>query len=83
MTLEQDGTTLTGNMDGPGGNIPVTGSIEGNALSLSATLTMGGQSIPLSFRGTVEGDTARGGLSTPMGDMDWTARRTSGPGAQS
>jgi hypothetical protein len=82
LRLEQEGTTLTGNMDGPGGNIPVSGTIEGDRLSLSATLTMGGQSIPLNFTGSVTGDTARGALSTPMGDMDWTAQRTGGPGAR-
>jgi hypothetical protein len=82
MRLEQEGTTLTGTMDGPGGTLPVSGTIEGDRLALSATLTMGGQSIPLSFRGTVTGETARGSLSTPMGDMEWTAQRTGGPGAR-
>jgi imidazolonepropionase-like amidohydrolase len=82
MRLEQEGTTLTGTMDGPGGNIPVSGTIEGERLVLNATLTMGGQSIPLTFTGSVTGETARGGLSTPMGDMEWTAQRTGGPGAQ-
>lgn len=83
LRLTQEGTTLTGSMDSPQGSLPVNGTIEGDRLSLSATLTMGGQSIPLSFSGTVDGDTARGTISTPMGDMDWTATRTGDPGARS
>jgi hypothetical protein len=82
MRLTQEGTTLTGTMDGMGGTLPVTGRIEGERLTLNATLTMGGQSIPLDFTGTVSGDTARGTIATPMGNMDWTATRTGGPGAR-
>jgi hypothetical protein len=69
-------------MDGAGGTIPLEGRIEGERLTLSATLTIGGQSIPLSFAGTVSGDSARGTIGTPMGDMEWTAQRTGGPGAR-
>jgi hypothetical protein len=61
-------------------SLPVTGRIEGERLTLSASITMGMQEMPLSFTGTVDGDSARGTISTPMGDMNWTATRT--PGTQ-
>jgi hypothetical protein len=82
MRLTQEGTALTGTMEGMGSTLPVTGTIEGERLTLNATLTMGGQSIPLNFTGSVTGDAARGTISTPMGDMDWTATRTGGPAAR-
>lgn len=81
LRLVQEGTAITGTMESPQGSIPVTGTIEGERLSLTANISMGAQSIPLNFSGTVEGNTARGTISTPMGEMDWTATRT--PGAQS
>jgi hypothetical protein len=80
MRLVQEGTTITGTMESPQGSLPVTGRIEGERLTLSASITMGMQEMPLSFTGTVDGDSARGTISTPMGDMNWTATRT--PGTQ-
>jgi imidazolonepropionase-like amidohydrolase len=80
MRLVQEGTAITGTMETQQGNRPITGTIEGSRLTLNAMVSMGGQSLPLNFTGTVEGDTARGTISTPMGDMNWTATRT--PGAR-
>jgi imidazolonepropionase-like amidohydrolase len=81
MRLTQEGTALTGSLEGPMGSIPITGSIEGDRLRLNGTLTMGGQSGPLTLSGTVRDEEVRGSAETPMGDAEWSARRT-GPGAE-
>jgi hypothetical protein len=81
VRLTQEGTTLTGTMEGVAGSLPLTGSIEGERLTLRTTITMGGQSIPLTFVGVVRGNEASGTVDTPMGGLDWTARRIEGQGA--
>lgn len=81
MKLTQDGATVSGTMEGPEGSIPVSGTVEGNRLTLNATLVAGGRSIPLELSGQINGDRATGKVDTPMGAFDWEARRT-GPGAQ-
>jgi hypothetical protein len=82
VRLTQEGTTLTGTMEMPQGELPLSGRIEGERLTLTGTLTMGGQSIPLTFTGTVRGNEASGTVDSPMGSLDWTARRIEGPGVQ-
>ncbi len=81
MTLTQEGTSVSGTFDSELGSAPLSGSIEGNEISMSMTITAGGQSLRVELSGTIEGDTARGTAATPMGSMDWTARRTA-PGAE-
>jgi hypothetical protein len=78
VRLAQEGTTLSGTMEGIGGSLSLTGTIEGERLTLHTTVTMGGQSIPLTFVGTVRGNEASGTVDTPMGGLDWTARRIDG-----
>jgi hypothetical protein len=78
VRLTQEGTTLSGTMEGIGGTLSLTGTIEGERLTLHTTVTMGGQSIPLTFAGTVRGNEASGTVDTPMGGLDWTARRIDG-----
>jgi imidazolonepropionase-like amidohydrolase len=82
MRLAQEGSIVTGSMEGPMGDVPLEGRIEGDRLTLTGTLNIGAQSLPLNFTGRVSGDDASGTVSSPMGDADWSARRT-GPGAQS
>ncbi|HEX6307614.1 MAG TPA: hypothetical protein VFZ69_05460 [Longimicrobiales bacterium] len=81
MKLTQDGSTVSGTMEGPEGTIPVNGKVEGNRLTLNATLVAGGRSIAIELTGEIEGDRATGKVETSMGAFDWEARRT-GPGAQ-
>jgi imidazolonepropionase-like amidohydrolase len=78
MRLTQEGTELKGTLESDQGSMPVTGSMEGDRITLTGMLGMGGQEIPLTFTGVVTGDSASGTVSTPMGSMDWSARRTPG-----
>lgn len=81
LRLTQEGTGVTGVMQSPMGEMPVSGTIEGDRLRLTGTVTMGEQSFTLTLSGTVDDDTASGRVESQMGDTEWSARRT-GPGAQ-
>jgi imidazolonepropionase-like amidohydrolase len=78
MRLTQDGESVSGTIDGPEGSISVDGRVQGDRLTLRGTLEVAGQSFGLDFSGTVRGDEASGTVSTPMGSLEWRARRTGG-----
>jgi hypothetical protein len=81
MTITQDGNTFRGTSVSEFGRLEFTdGRIDGRRLTWSATLTMSGQTIPLTFDGTLEGQGADRLAGTvglgPMGSADFTARKT-------
>jgi imidazolonepropionase-like amidohydrolase len=81
MTIIQDGQTFRGTSVSEFGRIEFSdGRIDGRRLTWSATLTMSGQTIPLTFDGMLEGqgaDRIAGNVGLgPMGTAEFTARRT-------
>lgn len=82
LRLTQEGTELKGTLESQQGSMPVSGSMDGDAITLTGTLTMGGQSIPLTFTGVVSGDDASGTVDTPMGSIGWRGRRIPGGGVR-
>jgi hypothetical protein len=81
LTLTQDGDVLRGTMVSELGRLEISdGRIDGRRVTWSATLTMGGETIPLAFDGTLEGDPAdrmAGSVSLgATGSAEFTARRT-------
>lgn len=81
MKLTQDGTAITGTMDTPEGSFPLSGTLQGTTLSLTGSVTIGGSSIRIEMNGVIRGDEAVGRVDSPMGAVDWKARRTE-PGAR-
>ena len=81
LTITQDGSTIRGVMVSEMGRMEIAdGRIEGRRVTWSATLTTGGQTIPLSFDGTLEGDRGQRmagsvGLGS-MGSAEFTASKT-------
>jgi imidazolonepropionase-like amidohydrolase len=75
IRLTQEGTTVTGTMEGPMGSVPVSGTLDGTRLSMRASIPAGGQTIELDFSAQVEGDAMTGTVDTPMGSATWRARR--------
>ena len=83
LTLFQDPDgSLSGTFSFDMGEGEVSGSVSGNSLSMTIAISAGGQSMDARFTGTVEGNTASGDGTSPMGDFTWTARRTGGPGEE-
>jgi len=73
LTLKQDGTKVTGTLASPHGEMAVTGEFADGDLSLA---TGGGDDEKLTFSAKLKDDgTLAGYLSSPMGDMKWTASR--------
>ena len=81
LTQEPDGS-LSGSFSFEMGSGDVTGSVSGNSLSMNVLISAAGQSMDVVLTGTVEGETASGNATSPMGDFSWTARRTGGPGEE-
>ena len=56
LTLKQDGDQVTGTYKGPRNTAPVSGTVSGDDLKLTATLDAGGQSLKLAFTVKVAAD---------------------------
>lgn len=60
FTLTQEGKDITGTYEGYFGEAPVTGTIEGDEVTLSIEVTAQGQDVKVDYIGTVDGDTMSG-----------------------
>jgi len=68
LTLKQDAEKLTGTYASQVfGDREVTGSIKGSAIAFSFTVSIEGNSVTVSYSGTVEKDTMKGKVA--FGDM--------------
>jgi hypothetical protein len=79
LTLKQDGQKLTGTIAGPrGGEAPLTGTISGNNITFSVTVTT---DVTIQYTGTVSGDSMKGSLTVGQNTEDWTATKGAPPAA--
>lgn len=60
LTFKQDGEKLTGHYSGQLGENEVTGTIKGNAITFGFQGDFGGQTLKVTYTGTVEKDTMKG-----------------------
>ncbi|MCU0239824.1 MAG: amidohydrolase family protein, partial [Pyrinomonadaceae bacterium] len=69
LTLTQQGNKISGTMQaGPLGTSEIkNGEVTAKGMSFDATVNFGGQSIDLSFNGTITGNQLSGNISSPMG----------------
>ena len=75
LTIEQDGGTIKGSMEGRRGPAPLEGSVQGNKVNFTVKRETPRGTFTLEYSGTVEGDTMKGTVHTPRFDRDWTATR--------
>jgi opacity protein-like surface antigen len=74
--LKQEGDKVTGQYAGALGQAPVTGTVKGNEVTLSYTVSGQGQEITVTYTGTVEGDTMKGKVSLgEMGEGTFTGKK--------
>ena len=71
LTLEQDGEVLTGVITSEGGDLPVSGTIKGQAVTLSAKR----YGVTVEFPAIVEGDTMTGTMRVLSVNRQWAAKR--------
>jgi hypothetical protein len=73
LTLEQKGTKVTGTFASPHGGMAVAGEFVDGTLSIA---TGGSDDEKIIFSAKLKDDgTLAGYISSPMGDMKWTASR--------
>jgi opacity protein-like surface antigen len=74
LTLEQKGTKVTGTLASPHGDMAVAGEFTDGTLNVA---TAGGDDEKITLNAKLKEDgTLAGYLSSPMGDMKWTAVRS-------
>jgi imidazolonepropionase-like amidohydrolase len=77
LTLQQQGTRLTGRVETPFGTADITdGSATGNNFRVSATLNIEGQSTDVTFEGTVSGNQMSGTVTSARGAFPFSGTRT-------
>lgn len=76
LIFQQDGQQLTGKVVSGRGEVPLTGTIEGDAIKFGINITIQGQELPIDYSGTVTGDTMGGTVQFgPLGDGTWKGKR--------
>lgn len=76
LILKVDGEKLTGTAKRSNGDVPVAGTIKGNDISFSYTITYNDNAVTLTYTGKVSGDTMSGTVmfNESAGD-EWSAKR--------
>jgi seryl-tRNA(Sec) selenium transferase len=76
FTLEQNGNDLIGTQNGEIYNAKFTGAIHANQIELHSNMQVGGNTIPWTFKGNVEGSNMAGSVHMgEYGDATWKATR--------
>ena len=76
VTLKQDGEKLTGQYSGQLGEAPLSGTLEGAAITFQFDVDVQGAAVRVVYSGTVEGDTMKGTVSLgEMGEGTFTGSR--------
>lgn len=60
VVLKQDGENLTGTYKGRFGETPLKGTIKGNEIAFSTTISVQGQDLEITYKGTLDGDNMKG-----------------------
>lgn len=81
LIFKVDGEKLTGTVKRSSGEVPLTGTIKGNAITFEYTINYNDNALTLSFGGTVTGDNMSGSMSFGASGegAEWSAKRTPPP----
>jgi len=75
LTIQQDGGTLKGTQKSDFGEIPITGTVKGNAIQFTVNLDSPNGSFTVVHDGTVTGDTMKGTFKMNDSSGNWSATR--------
>jgi hypothetical protein len=76
ITFEQDGNKIKGVIKGKRGELPFTGTVDGNKITFTTEFTTpNGDKRTTEYTGTVDGDNIKGTMKTMQGEREWTAKR--------
>jgi hypothetical protein len=74
MTLQQDGSKISGSIQGDRGSNELQGSLEGSDIRFTVSMNTPRGAMTFEYRGTVEGDSMKGTIQGPMSGS-WSANR--------
>ena len=77
LTIQQDGSTIKGTVEGRRGPAPLEGSVTGNKISFTVKRDTPNGTFTLEYSGTVDGDSMKGKSHSERSDGEWTAKRAS------
>ena len=63
-------------MAGGRGDTPVTGTVEGNKITITVTRTTPNGDVTSTYTGTIDGDAMKGTVKMGQGDRNWSAMRS-------
>jgi hypothetical protein len=76
VVFKQDGETLTGTYKGRFGETPLKGTIKGNAIKFTTTISPQGQDLEITYTGTVDGNSMKGTATFgAMGDGSFSGKK--------
>jgi hypothetical protein len=76
LTATQSGETLTGVIASPRGDMPITGTVKGNAVAFMMKVNAQGMDMQIDYAGTVEGDSMKGTAKFgEFGDGTFTGKK--------
>jgi hypothetical protein len=72
----QSGEELSGKMVSPRGEVPLSGTLKGDAVAFGMNITVQGQELQIDYSGTVTGDTMGGTVTFgPLAKGTWSGKR--------
>ncbi len=76
LNATQSGETLTGSIAGPRGDMPITGTVKGNAVAFMMKVNVQGADMQIDYKGTVEGGSMKGTAKFgDFGDGTFTGKK--------
>lgn len=82
LNLKADGSTLTGTVGGPQGDVEITnGKVDGDNVSFTIVREFNGNTVKMNYKGTVSGDSikftqTREGAGNDRPPQEFTAKRS-------
>ena len=82
-SFKQEGENLTGTYKGALGEAPLKGTIKGNEIKFTVTVTTPNGELALDYSGTVDGDSMKGTVKFGQaGEGTWTGKKKAAEGAK-
>ncbi len=76
FNLKQEGATITGTVSSPFGTFPLAGTLSGNELTFAFTAKIQDQELPVTGKGTIDGNSIRGTMNAMGQDTNFSGTRT-------
>jgi hypothetical protein len=78
LTIQQDGSTITGTVKGEFGESPLEGSVTGNLINFTVKIDTPAGAMTIEHKGSVDGDSMKGTFHSEQFEGEWSAKRASG-----